>query len=192
MHHKTINLLFIVLLTIFSHQCFAEQADHAQPIKLQSNQVVINDGQKTSIFTGAVQLTQGTLKILGEKVVVSQDKQGFKQISISGKGASFRQKREGVNEYVEGFGERIEYNTNTEQLDLYTHARIKRNQDEIRGEHITYNINTGIFQAKDNPHKTANAVPQRVQVVLYPKSEKESINTPNKHNTSKPIRNNHE
>jgi lipopolysaccharide export system protein LptA len=192
MHHKTINLIFIVLLTIFSRQCFAEQADHAQPIKLQSNQVIINDRQKISIFTGAVQLTQGTLKILGEKVVVSQDKQGFKRISISGERASFRQKREETNEYVEGFGERIEYNTNTEQLDLYTHARIKRNQDEIRGKHITYNIKTGIFQAKDNPEKTANAAPQRVQVVLYPKSEKESINAPNKHSASKPIQNNHE
>jgi len=179
MLHKTINLLVITTLALFSSLCFSEQADHEQPVKLQADQVLIDDRKKTSTFTGSVQLNQGTLRILGEKVIVAQNKQGFKRITISGAGASFRQKREGTNEYIEGFGERIEYNTNTEQLDLYTHARIKRNQDEIRGEHITYSVKTGIFQANDNSHKTDNSAPKRVQVVLYPKAGKEAANVQN-------------
>ncbi|MFZ5503603.1 MAG: lipopolysaccharide transport periplasmic protein LptA [Pseudomonadota bacterium] len=177
MSHQKINTLTAIALALLAPLCFAEQADREQPVQLQADQVVVDDVKKTSTFTGSVQLSQGTLRILGDKIVVVQDPQGFKQITISGNSASFRQKRDGVNEYVEGSGGRIEYNTNNERIDLYSNARITRNQDEIRGEHITYSAKTGIFQADDNSKKSGKAAPQRVQAILFPKSDK-TVNAP--------------
>ena len=67
-----------------------------------------------------------------------QGPRGFEHGTVTGKPAEFRQKREGLNEFVEGSGLRIEYNAVTGIVDIYGKARVKRGQDEVRGDHITY------------------------------------------------------
>jgi lipopolysaccharide transport protein LptA len=52
--------------------------------------------------------------------------------------ARFRQKREGKEEYVEGEGERIDYNTNTEVVELFHRAWVKSGEDQVRGDYIWY------------------------------------------------------
>lgn len=149
--------------------CFAERADRDKPVHLEADQVLIDDAQQISTFTGNVQLTQGTMLILGDKIVVVQDPEGFKHGTAYGKTASFRQKREGLDEYVEGYGERIEYDTRAETVDFYVNARVKRNLDEVRGEHITYSAKTEIFHVNGGSAAPGNKQPQRVRAVLQPK-----------------------
>jgi lipopolysaccharide export system protein LptA len=149
--------------------CHAELADRNKPLHLESDQVLIDDAKKISTFTGNVQLTQGTMLILGDKIIVKQSKDGFKHGTIFGNTATFRQKREGLDEYVEGSGERIEYDTRAEEVNFHTHARVKRGLDELRGEHITYNIKTEVFQVNSGITKPGDASPKRVRAVLQPK-----------------------
>ena len=92
----------------------AELADRDKPMHLEANQLSIDDAKQISVFEGKVKLTQGTMIINADKIVVVQDKEGFKHGTATGHPASFRQKRDGLNEYVEGYGERIEYDTKTE------------------------------------------------------------------------------
>jgi lipopolysaccharide export system protein LptA len=176
MYQKKNKLLpTTILLPIFSllwvTPCFAEHADRNQPINLEADQVLMDDGQQISTFTGNVRLSQGTLLIRGNKIIVMQDKDGFKHASAFGNTADFRQKREGLDEYVEGYGKRIEYDTHAETLNLYEHARLKRNLDEVRGEHITYSIKTEVFQVNGDNTIPGNAPPQRVHAVMQPKSK---------------------
>lgn len=166
------NLLLAFFLSLWTPACFAERADRDQPLHLESDQVLINDAKKISTFTGNVQLTQGTLLIRGDKIVVTQDKDGFKHGTVYGNTASFRQKRDGVDEYLEGHGERIEYDARAEVVDFYGQARVKRGLDEVRGERITYNIKTEIFQVGSGSASPADAPPQRVRAVLQPKPKK--------------------
>src|SRR3990167_6950994 len=145
---KPINKLWaaVFLALSWAPACFAERADREKPLYLEADQVVIDDARQVSTFIGNVKLSQGTMLILGDKIVVMQDKDGFKRSTAYGRTASFRKKREGRDEYVEGYGERIEYDTRAETLDFYVRARLKRELDEVRGEHITYNQQTEIFQ----------------------------------------------
>jgi lipopolysaccharide export system protein LptA len=168
------NLLLSICLLLYMPTCFAERADSDKPLHLESDQVLIDDAKKISTFSGNVQLTQGTMLIRGDKIVVIQDKDGFKHGTIYGKTASFRQKREGMNEYVEGSGERIEYNTRSEAIDLYGQAHVKRGLDDVRGEHISYNIRTEIFQVSSGEASSASTPPKRVRAVLQPKPKKNS------------------
>lgn len=163
------KLLPLLLLLLCAPTCFAERADRDKPVHLESDQVLIDDAQQISTFTGNVQLTQGTMLILGDKIVVVQDKDGFKHGTSYGNPASFRQKREGMDEYVEGYGERIEYDTRAETVDFYTRARVKRNLDEVRGEHITYSAKTEVFQVDSGGTSSGNTPPKRVRAVLHPK-----------------------
>jgi lipopolysaccharide export system protein LptA len=166
----------LIFLLLFSPFCHAEKADHDKPVDIEADQAQVDDAKQISTFTGNAVLTQGTMVIRGDKLVVTQDKNGFKHGTAYGHTASFRQKREGLDEYVEGYGERIEYDTKANTVDFYVQAKVKRGQDEVRGEHVTYNSNTDIFQA--NNEGGAVDAPKRVHAILYPKPKTSDVVAP--------------
>src|SRR5512142_1579929 len=92
-----------LLLLVWSGLLHAENADRDKPIHLESDRVLVDDAKQISVFEGKVELTQGTLRIQAEKIVLTQDKQGFKHCTATGKLASFRQKQEGTEEYMDGY-----------------------------------------------------------------------------------------
>jgi lipopolysaccharide export system protein LptA len=178
MCRTNIKLLSVTFLLFWLPACFADRADRDQPMHLEADRVNIDDAQQISTFTGNVRLTQGTLLIRGDKIIVVQDKDGFKHATAYGNTAEFRQKREGFNEYVEGYGVRIEYDSRTEILNLHEKAHLKRNLDDVSGDHITYSTQTEIFQVfSSGDANSMNKPPQRVRAVLQPKP-KESIASP--------------
>ena len=169
--------LWAAMLLICTPYCFAERADRTKPLLLEADQVVVDDSRQTSTFTGRVQLNQGTMQIRGDKIELVKYKDGFKQARAYGNTASFRQKREGLEEYVEGNGERIEYDTRTGFVDFYVQARVRREMDEIRGDHIIYSMKTESFQVSSNAD-SMNAPPQRVRAVLQPKPKTAETSMP--------------
>jgi lipopolysaccharide export system protein LptA len=167
MYRTASKLIPALLLLLAAPASFAERADRGKPIHIEADQVLVDDAKQIATFIGNVQMIQGTMVIRGDKIVVVQDKEGFKHGTAYGKTASFRQKREGLDEYVEGYGERIEYDTRAETVDFYVKARVKRDLDEVRGEHITYSQKTEIFQV--NSGTSTDTAPKRVRAVLQPK-----------------------
>lgn len=169
--NKLLPAILLLPVFLWAPACFAERADRDKPVHLEADQVLIDDAQQISTFIGNVKLTQGTMLIRGDKIVVVQDSEGFKHGTAYGNTASFRQKREGLDEYVEGYGERIEYDTRAETVDFYVQARVVRDMDEVRGEHITYSQKTEIFQVSSGGAGTAKEPPKRVRAILQPKSK---------------------
>ena len=166
--NQTVVLLCLLLFCSLGH---AERADRDKPVHLESDQGSVDDSKQVSVFEGKVLLTQGTMTIHGDKLVVVQDPNGFSHGTATGHLASFRQKREGLDEYVEGYGERIEYDSQKETVDFFGQARITRNQDEVRGDHITYNSRTEIFQVHSATNQSANEPHKgRVHATLQPKT----------------------
>lgn len=148
----------------------AEQADRDKPINLEADTMEVNDATKVSVYQGNVRLTQGTLLILADKLVVKQDAEGFSTGTAYGNPASFRQKRDGVDEYIEGWAQRIEYDGKRDKLELFTNARVKRGQDEVRGSYISYDGKTEFFQVKGGKEAATEAAPKgRVRAVIQPK-----------------------
>ena len=165
-------LLLGLLLLGMACPALAEKTDREKPIHIESDKMSLDNANKVSIFEGKVELTQGTLRLIAEKVVVTEDASGHKFCVATGHLASFRQKRDEANEYVEGYGERIEYNTLTEKIDLFIRARVKREQDDVSGDHITYSTITEIFRV-NSPEKTG-----RVRATLQPQNKDEKNSAP--------------
>jgi len=111
--------------------------------------------------------------IRANKVEVLKNTDGFQQAKAYGNTASFRQKREGSEEYLEGYGERIEYDTRTGTVDFYGQARVKRELDEVRGDHITYSMKTETFQVSGGA-SSVNTPPKRVRAVLQPRPKSDT------------------
>jgi lipopolysaccharide export system protein LptA len=162
--------LVLPCLWLFSGPSFAERADRNKPLHLEADRASVDDANQVSTFDGNVQLTQGTIVIHGDRLVVVQDKDGFAHGTVTGQLASFRQKREGFEEYVEGYAERIEYDSETEVVDFHGQARMKREKDEVRGDYITYNSRTEVFQVLGAKGERAKAEGKdRVRMVIQPK-----------------------
>jgi len=157
--------------------CYAERADRNKPMHLEADQVIMDDAQHISTFIGNVRLSQGTMLISGDKIVVVEDKDGFKHATAYGNTAEFRQKREGLDGYVEGYGDRIDYDARAGTLNFQENARLKRDLDEVSGDNIAYNVKTEIFRVNGVGSSPGTEPPQRVRAVLQPKS-KENIASP--------------
>jgi lipopolysaccharide export system protein LptA len=159
----------------------AEKADRDKPLHLEANHVVVDDAKQVSSFEGRVQLLQGTILIQADKIVVKEDEKGFQHMTATGRPAKFRQRYEGTDDYAEGYGEVIEYDTRNDSVDFFKQARVKRGQDEVSGAHITYSTKTEVFEVRGDPAFADDSYSpnNRVRAVIQPKKDKkESKSTP--------------
>ncbi|MDP5241235.1 lipopolysaccharide transport periplasmic protein LptA [Uliginosibacterium sp. 31-16] len=164
------SLFALLLIAPLAH---AERADRSKPVTIESDRLSVDDRNKVQVFEGRVKLTQGTLEITSDKLVVTQDAEGFqKGVATGGKDglARFRQKREGKNEYTEGEAERIEYEGRNDMAKLFTRAMTRSGLDETRGQYIEYNGYTEQYTVTNGPNasvsKNSN---ERVHTTIWPK-----------------------
>ena len=158
------------LLAALAAGAAAEKADRDKPVNLEADRVTIDDSKKIAMFEGNVVLTQGTLQIRGDRMEVRQDKEGFRQGITWGSPAHFRQKREGFDEHIEGWAERIEYDGRAESVQMFNRAQLKRGQDEVRGNYISYDSRSEFFQVTGAGSPAAESG-GRVRAVIQPKSK---------------------
>ena len=166
-------------LAALSTLAHAEKADREKPINIEADRVNMDDIRKVQVFEGNVVLIQGTMQLRTNKLVVTQDEDGFqKGVATSGaRGlAYFRQKREGKDEYIEGEAERIEHDAREDKTELFIRAWVKSGQDEVRGQYISYDALTEKYVATNGAGETKTAIgmPQaRVRAIIQPKKKDE-------------------
>ena len=170
------RLLLLAVATVLvaglgsAPHALAERADRDKPVNLEADRVDLDDAKKEAVFVGAVTLTQGTLTIKADKIIVKQDAEGFQYGIAYGNPAHFRQRREGSEEYIEGFSERLEYDGKADKVQMFTNARIQRGGDEVRGDYIAYNAVTEFFQVIGGGKSATTGNPQgRVRAIIQPK-----------------------
>ena len=131
-----------------------------------------DDAKKTAVFEGRVVLTQGTLRISAERLTLQQSAEGFQSAVAVGTPAKFRQKREGLNEYIEGEALRIEYDARADRVQLFQSARVRRNSgDDVRGDYISYDAKTEYFNVQSSGNASAQGGDGRVRAVIMPKKK---------------------
>jgi lipopolysaccharide export system protein LptA len=180
MKNQPIFTLFAAALLLAAAPAGAEKADRTKPMNVEADALRYDDLKQTSVFTGKVVLTKGTIVIRGARVDVRQDAEGFQFGVVTaepGKLAFFRQKREGVDEYIEGEGETIEYDGKADRVKFIKRAEMRRYRgatlnDEVVGSLITYDNTTDVFSVDGGPPGTAGGplAGGRVRAVLAPRS----------------------
>ncbi len=175
------KLLFIIgLFLVCSFNAVAERADRDKPIHLEADRATVEDinrkdSTRVSVFTGNVILTQGTLRISADKVIMKEDINGFRYATAIGNLVTFRQKRDGVDEYIEGWSKRVEYDSKTDEIELFRQARLKRGEDEVNGDYISYNMNSEFFQViGSNERGVETGDNNRVRIIIQPKNNSET------------------
>lgn len=157
----------------------AEKADRDKPMNIEADALRYDDLNQSSVFTGNVVITKGTTVIRGGQISVSQDAGGYQKAvatAVPGKLAQYRKKRDGVDEFIEGEGERIEYDGRTDQVRFINRAVVRRFKgatlaDETSGALIVYNNLTDVFSVDSGAQNSSAANPSgRVRAMLAPRS----------------------
>ncbi len=170
------QLFIFLLLTGSLPAVFAEKADRDRPMNIEADALRYDDAQQQSVFTGAVVLTKGTIVMRGDKMEVRQDSLGHQYGAIMaapGKKAFFRQKREGVDEYIEGEAQSIEYDGRADTVKFTQGAKLRRYRgavvsDEFSAAVIVFNSATDVFTLDGTPH-ASRSKGGRVHAMLTPK-----------------------
>ncbi|MFM2274971.1 MAG: hypothetical protein RL211_843 [Pseudomonadota bacterium] len=176
--HLIKNALFWACIA-FPGMAFAEKADRDKPMNIEADNLRQDDLKQISIFSGRVVLTKGTIIVRGGQLTVRQDSQGYQHATVlaePGKLAFYRQKREGVDEYMEGEGEAIEYDGRADTVEFIKRAQLRRYigsrlNDEMIGGFISYNNTTEVFNIDGEVARGATVgAGGRVRAMLTPKS----------------------
>jgi lipopolysaccharide export system protein LptA len=165
---------------------FAEKADRNKPMNIEADTLKYDDIKQVSVFTGRVVLTKGTIQLRGGQLDVRQDPEGYQfglVLAEPGKLAFFRQKRDGVDEYIEGEGEIIEYDGKADTVKFVKRAQLRRYKgavlnDEISGGVIVYDntvdvftVDGGVTRGAPGTAAAAGASTGRVRAMLTPKPD---------------------
>lgn len=159
----------IVLVAALAVPAWAERGDREKEIVVGADRLTADDANRTSTFEGNVVVTQGTMRMTAAKVTVKEDTQRHKVYVANGSPVTFRQKRDKVDEWVEGFAERAEFDDRNDVLKLFNNARVKSNQNELAGDFITYDMKREVAEVSGAaPGKTAPSGTGRVKVIIVP------------------------
>lgn len=174
-------LLIVALAALVSlgpHPAWAESADRTKPMNAEADALRYDDLKQTSVFTGNVVITKGSTIIRGERVDVQQDPEGYQQavaIAAPGKLAYYRKKRDGLDEFIEGEGERIEYDSRQDVVKFIRSAVMRRYNgavlaDETTGSQINYDNKTDVFTVDGGPQNRSATNPTgRIRALLSPR-----------------------
>ena len=178
MKPSTLPVFLILAFVLGTGVVRAENADRGKPMNVEADALRYDDLKQTSVFSGRVVVTKGTIVIRGARIEARQDPDGFQFGTVTaepGKLAFFRQKREGVDEFIEGEGETIEYDGRADTVKFVHNAQLRRYRgatlsDEFTGGVILFNNSSNMFSIDGAPAKGAAGVPAgRVRAVLTPK-----------------------
>lgn len=167
-----------VVAALSGHPAHAEKADRNKPLNVEADNGRYDDAKQLGIFTGNVVVTKGTMSMRAGHIEVRQSPDGA-QTGIAtadeGKRAIFRQKREGLDEYIEGEGERIEYDGKADVVRFINRAVIRRFRgavlaDETAGSTIVYDNVAEVFSVVGGAAAATPTNPSgRVRAVLTPR-----------------------
>ena len=153
MKQLSASLLLILLPLLAGSPALAESADRNKPMNIEADALRYDDASQSSVVTGRVVISKGTIVIKGARVDVRQDAQGNQFGTVVGGAdapAYYRQKREGLDEFIEGEADSLEYDGRADTVRLLRNAQLRRLRgstvaDEMNGNLIVYDHTTDVF-----------------------------------------------
>ena len=171
------KLAALGLASAIAGHATAERADRLKPLQVEADQPGKIDLLNQFVaFNGNVVVTKGTMNIRAGRIEVRETPEGYHlavAIGSAGRPATFRQKRDGVDETIEGEAERLEYDGKANTIKFVTNASVRRLRgtevaDEIAGNLVSYDSTNEVFNVSGGA-ASPNNPSGRVRAVLTPR-----------------------
>jgi lipopolysaccharide export system protein LptA len=161
---QMLRTLGVLWLCCCATSVWALASDAEQPIHIEGDDAEIDQTNETIIYTGSVEVVQGTLRVQGDKMVVKISGDQVERITTLGSPARYQQELEDDQGQVRARADAIIYHTTAERIYLNGKATLVQKGNELQGESIRYDIVNGKVDASAGDSKG------RVRMQLDPAS----------------------
>lgn len=142
----------------------ALESDRQQPMQINAERFESGMQANTTVLTGNVKITQGSLIVNAARADVTQDKGEVTRALLTGRPATLRQAMDGGGDLNASAGS-IDYKLGEESVELTGDVILERPQGTLRSQRVVYSIKTGRLAAGEG-------VGGGVQLVIPPKTPK--------------------
>lgn len=164
---KTVKLFAVALLGCMSASSFALESDRDQPIYVAADRASIDDNTGITVYTGNVDITQGSMILRGDRVELRRDADGnVDQIISDGTPAYFEQQPSAEQAVTVATGDKLDYGVGTQLLKIIGDAKVTQAGDEFTGARINYDMEKALVDAFSDSKSD-----KRVRMVIQPRSD---------------------
>lgn len=139
---------------------YALKGDTDQPINIDSGSQSLDMNSNVVVFSDNVLITQGSIKVTASKVTITRQEGKRETLEAVGSPVTFQQTLDD-GKPVNGKGNSVHYDLNSEFLTLIGNAELKQLDSFIKAEKITYDV-------KKQQLKATSGGKGRVKTVLIP------------------------
>lgn len=168
------TVLLIILTGLLSPLSFSLPSDSLQPVHINANSAVHDDRKGVTIYTGDVIISQGSLMIKADIVIIHKNENNeIDRIISTGKPAHLQQQPEPEKETVHARGRTIKYFLDGELVQLIGNASLIQEDSTVISEQIDYYIKEQKVKAQGSlalpGSEQDSGRSKRVEVVIPPR-----------------------
>ncbi|MGM0702649.1 MAG: lipopolysaccharide transport periplasmic protein LptA [Pseudomonadota bacterium] len=157
----------LLALTLASLPVLALEGDAEAPVEVTADQLDLDDRAGTAIYTGDVDIRQGSLQLTGERVEIQRNEAGELSRAIAtGERAYIEQQPSPEEPVVRGWGRTIHYHVSERRVELIDRAELHQGGDTFDGGYLEYFLDRREVQARSEADGVDER--QRVRMTLQP------------------------
>jgi len=182
LNRKTlVNILFAFSLLAYSLIAVALSTDKDQPIEVEADYAELDDKKGITIYEGNVIVTQGSMRIDGDKMTVTyNENDDLDTLIVTGLPAHYQQMPDGGTVPDEAEALQMEYHSLKNLIVLINEALVKQEGLRFSGNRIEYDTEKSKVYARGShtvKEQTSDAKTEnrndRVKLTIKPKKKKE-------------------
>lgn len=139
--------MLAIALLVAAAPAAALKSDREQPMEIDADGMVSNVDAGDAVLSGNVRIVQGTLRVRAERAEISRNDAGeVSRAVLTGAPATLAEDLDDGGR-LDARAARIDYDMGGKLVVLTGDAVVAQPQGELRGERITYNLETGRLDA---------------------------------------------
>ncbi|MCH4561632.1 MULTISPECIES: lipopolysaccharide transport periplasmic protein LptA [Halomonas] len=160
-------LLGLALTVLATPPALALEGDASAPIEVEANQLDLDDRAGTAVYTGEVDIRQGSMRLTGDRVEIRRNEAGELSHAIAtGERAYIEQQPAPDEPLVRGWGRTIVYYVAERRVELIDRAELHQAGDTFDGGYLEYFLDRRVVQARSEAEGVQER--QRVRMTLQP------------------------
>ncbi|MEW5008804.1 MAG: lipopolysaccharide transport periplasmic protein LptA [Cycloclasticus sp.] len=162
MKSNKLTITFIVLC-LCSSPLWALSSDKNKPVEVEADSFNLDDAKKTTVYSGNVIITQGSMEISADKMTIYGASGATDKVIATGNPVKFKQQPDGQQGLIRGEARRFEYLVSKDTLVLINKATLWQAGTTFSSDRITYDSKRSIVKAGDK-----SSASKRVKITLQP------------------------
>ena len=160
-------VFFFVLMVL--QPALALTSDQKQAIQIEADTGELDDARNVNTYTGNVIVTQGSIRITGDKMTVHYNEHNeIEVLVVEGNPATYRQLPDSSQVYDEAQARRMEYHKRKNLVILINNARVKQEGGSLSSNRIEYDSALSRVKASSAPAAKGDkpGEKERVKIII--------------------------